>query len=215
MLGALCISTSGPLLLLATLLPSFPVSSLFSLLLPSADGAAESSALDPGLVRGGAVHRGISQETPVKLLSLKPPLAHFRQGLPDRSRARRPALMAPWFALGPSLWADGRAAALLWSMVPSSNRGFFFGPGLPLGLGMPSMVPFAAAADRLTPFVFFVPSGGPIGVGAGVVSAAGVAAFESDALSTFEAAVDTTSALGLAGDSLISEFSFELLESGD
>lgn len=79
---------------------------------------------------------------------------------------------------------------------------------------MPSMVPFAAAADRLTPFFFFS-SGGPIGVGAGVVSAAGVAAFESDALSTFEAAVDTTSALGLAGDSLISEVSFELLESGD
>lgn len=119
MLGALCISTSGPLLLLETLLPSFPFS-LFSLLLPSAEGAAESSVPDSGLVRGGAVHRGISQTTPVKLLSLKPPLAHLRQGLPERSRARRPALMAPWLALGPSLWADGRAAALLWSIVPSS-----------------------------------------------------------------------------------------------
>lgn len=101
MLGALCISTSGPLLLLEMLLSlpdmllaSFPFS-LFSLLLPSAEGAAESSVPDSGTVRGGAVHRGISQATPVKLLSLKPPLAHFRQGLPERSRARRPALMAP------------------------------------------------------------------------------------------------------------------------
>lgn len=131
MLGALCISTSAPLSLLETLLPSLPFSfsfsfsfsfpfSLFSLLLPSADGAAESSALDSGTVRGGAVQRGISQTTPVKLLSLKPPLAHLRQGLPDRSRARRPALMAPWFALGPSLWADGRPVVPLWSIVPSS-----------------------------------------------------------------------------------------------
>lgn len=224
MLGALCISTSAPLSLLETLLPSLPFSfsfsfsfsfpfSLFSLLLPSADGAAESSALDSGTVRGGAVQRGISQTTPVKLLSLKPPLAHLRQGLPDRSRARRPALMAPWFALGPSLWADGRPVVPLWSIVPSSSRGFFLGPGLPLGLGMPSLlVPFTAVADRLTPF--FVVGGG-IGVEEGVPSAAGVAAFESEAASAFEGAADAASALGLAGDSLGSELALELLDAGD
>lgn len=88
------------------------------------------------------------------------------------------------------------------------------GPGLPLGLGIPSIVPFAAAADRLTPFFFAPSTGGPIGVGAGVVSAAGVAALESDALSPFEL-VDTTSAFGLAGDSLICESSLESFDSGD
>ena len=64
------------------------------------------------------------------------------------------------------------------------------GPGFPLGLGIPSIVPLAAAADRLTPF-FFVPSvGGPMVEGAGVPSAGvasgtGVAALESEALSPF------------------------------
>lgn len=76
------------------------------------------------------------------------------------------------------------------------------------------MVPFAAAADRFTPFFFAPSAGGPIGVGAGVVSAAGVAALESDALSPFEM-VDTTSAFGLAGDSLVCESSLESFDSGD
>jgi hypothetical protein len=92
--------------------------SLFSLvLLSAAEAAAESSIVDSGAFLGGASQRGISQTTPVKLFSLKPPFCHLRHGLPDRSRARRPALIAPWLALGPSLWADGLAA---WSMVPSS-----------------------------------------------------------------------------------------------
>ena len=47
---------------------------------------------------------------------------HLRHGLPLRSRARRPALMAPVLALGPSLWA-GMGLAAFWSfersMVPS------------------------------------------------------------------------------------------------
>jgi len=115
MLGTLCISTSPPLMLLSLLFGSF---SLFSLLLPSADTVVDDSWVDSRLILGGAVHRGISQTTPVKLLSRKPPLVHFRHGLPDRSRARRPALMAPWFALGPSLCAA--APAGLGSMVPSS-----------------------------------------------------------------------------------------------
>jgi hypothetical protein len=47
LLGALCISTSLAVLLLLALLLSWPFS-LFSLLLPSADAAVESSALDSG-----------------------------------------------------------------------------------------------------------------------------------------------------------------------
>lgn len=201
MLGALRISASALLLLLLALGPSRPFS-LFSLpLLLSTEGAPESSLPDSGVFFGGAVHRGTSQTTPVKLLSVKPPRAHLRHGLPDLSSARRPALMAPWFALGPSLCAPAARLAAEWSIVPSSlwsllvcctshrevkertyNRGFFLGPGFPLGLGIPSM-PFA---DRLVP-LFLGPSvGGPMPDGAGVPSAAGVAALESDAFSPLE-----------------------------
>lgn len=120
-LGALCISPSPALLLLPALFPSCAFS-LFSLpLLLSADGAAvESSAPGSGCFLGGAVQRGISHCTPVNVLSLKLPRAHLRHGLPDLSSARRPALIAPWFALGPSLWAPAALAADEWSMVPSS-----------------------------------------------------------------------------------------------
>jgi hypothetical protein len=103
-------------LLLASLL-TWLLFSLFSLLLLS-DAAADTSAEDSGWGFGGAVHRGISQTTPVKLLSVKPPLVHFRHGLPDRSSARSPALMAPWLALGPSLCAASEPRPP--SMVPSS-----------------------------------------------------------------------------------------------
>ena len=88
-LGALAISTSIPLLLFSL---SSWLLSLFSLLLSPDAG---SSDLGSGLGLGGAVQRGTSQTTPVKLLSLKPPLFHLRQGLPDRSRALKPAFMAP------------------------------------------------------------------------------------------------------------------------
>jgi hypothetical protein len=74
--------------------------SLFSLLLSPDAGSSESPLT---LALGGAVQRGISQLTPVKLLSRKPPFCHLRQGFPERSRALRPALIAPWLALGPSL----------------------------------------------------------------------------------------------------------------
>lgn len=125
-LGRLCISTSAPEVLLFSLLPGLPPPfSLFSLLLlPSAEAGVEVgtpfSEVDSsdGLGLGGAVHRLICQCTPVKVLSWKLPLVHLRQGLPLRSRARRPALIAPWLALGPS-----RCAAARGSMVPSSLCG--------------------------------------------------------------------------------------------
>ena len=102
-LGVPRISTSAPLLLASLL--TWLLSSLFSLLLLPSGVGMDPSADDSGRGFGGAVHRGISQTTPVKDLTLKPPLSHLRQGLPDRSSARRPALMAPWLALGPSLCA--------------------------------------------------------------------------------------------------------------
>ncbi len=118
MLGTLCISTSPPLLLFSLLTCSF---SLFSLLLASAEAVVDSPASGwAGLGRGGAVQRGISQRVPVKLFSLKPPLAHRRQGLPERSRARRPALIAPVFAFGPSLCEAPRPLGRPDSAAPSS-----------------------------------------------------------------------------------------------
>lgn len=102
-LGGLCISASAPLLLLLALFASGPFSLFSLLLLSAAEGTAESSVAESAAFLGGAVQRFTSQTTPVKLLRVKPPLAHLRQGAPDLSRARRPALMAPWLALGPSL----------------------------------------------------------------------------------------------------------------
>jgi hypothetical protein len=99
------------------------VLSLFSLLLASPSCSA--SGLPATLDLVGAFHRGISHMAPVKLLMLKPVFCHLRQGVPDRSRARRPALIAPWFALGPSLWAVNPLMLFgvpLGSMVPSSLR---------------------------------------------------------------------------------------------
>ena len=102
LLALLPSSTSAPALLFSLFSLAIWLLSLFSLLL-SPD--AESPDVPSALTFGGAVQRGISQTTPVKLLSVKLPFCHLRQGLPDLSRARRPALIAPWLALGPSLWA--------------------------------------------------------------------------------------------------------------
>lgn len=79
----------------------------------------------------GARHAGSSQTTPVKVLRRKPDFAHFLHGLPVLSRARSPALIAPWLAFGPSLWVGPGAGplGLVWMIVPSSFLGFFFGPG--------------------------------------------------------------------------------------
>lgn len=126
-LMTLVISTSTPELLLSLLAAAtggWSAFSLFSLLLSAVETAADAGvssgvASATGLGFGGATQRWISHSTPVKVLSRKLPLAHLRQGLPVRSRARRPALMAPWFALGPRRWALPRAG----SRVPSSLEG--------------------------------------------------------------------------------------------
>lgn len=99
-LGGMLRGSPSTLLVLFSLFIWLP--SLFSLLLLSAE-AVGSSLGASGLGFGGAVQRGISHKTPVNDFSLKPPLDHLRQGAPDRSRARRPALIAPWLAFGPSL----------------------------------------------------------------------------------------------------------------
>lgn len=116
--GEEAILTSRPLLLfsLSTWL------SLFSLLLPP---DAEPSELPSIEIFGGAFQRGISQTTPVKLLSVNPPFCHFLHGLPVLSSARSPALIAPWLALGPSLCAAAfaaRGAVAEWSIEPSSLK---------------------------------------------------------------------------------------------
>ena len=121
LLALLLSSMSAPPLLFSLFSLAIWLLSLFSLLL-SPD--AESPEVPSALIFGGAVQRGISQTTPVKLLSVKLPFCHLRQGFPDRSSARRPALIAPWLALGPSLWAAvalaARGAVLEWSIEPSS-----------------------------------------------------------------------------------------------
>ena len=121
LLAVLPSSMSAPPLLFSLFSLSIWLLSLFSLLLSP---EAESPNVPSALTFGGAVQRGISQTTPVKLLSVKLPFCHLRQGLPERSSARRPALIAPWLALGPSLWAAvalaARGAVLEWSIEPSS-----------------------------------------------------------------------------------------------
>lgn len=52
----------------------------------------------------GVFHDDISQALPVKDLMRNPVFSHRLHCLPVRSRARSPALIAPWLALGPSLW---------------------------------------------------------------------------------------------------------------
>ena len=104
MLGATLGCSPSAWLALFSLFIWRPSLLLFSLLLLSAEAAADDSVGASGWGFGGALQRGISQTTPVKVLTLKPPLDHLRQGAPDRSSARSPALIAPWFAFGPSLW---------------------------------------------------------------------------------------------------------------
>lgn len=60
--------------------------------------------------RLGARQVAMDHCTPVKLLIWKPRFSHRLHGLPVRSRARRPALMAPWLAFGPSFGTGAGAA---------------------------------------------------------------------------------------------------------
>lgn len=97
--------------------------SLFSLLLSPVD---EPSVLGLMATLGGALHLGISIGMPVNVLITKERFSHLRQGLPERSRARKPALIAPWLALGPSRWElfplDALGVLPLGASVPSSLR---------------------------------------------------------------------------------------------
>ena len=61
------------------------------------------SPLKAELSRNGDDQEPMPHAMPVKLFRWKPLRSHFLHGLPDRSRARSPALMAPVLALGPSL----------------------------------------------------------------------------------------------------------------
>jgi hypothetical protein len=72
-------------------------------------------------VREGAFQDDMPQTAPVNDLSWSPFFSQRRQGLPERSRARRPALMAPVLALGPSLCAAALPTALT-GAPPSPDR---------------------------------------------------------------------------------------------
>lgn len=58
-------------------------------------------SLSWGLDVPGVRHDGSSHMMPVKLRRCSDLRSHLRQAAPVRSRARRPALMAPVLALGP------------------------------------------------------------------------------------------------------------------
>ena len=107
LLAKVAMSTSPPLWLVS-------LSTALLLLLALSLGVLASlvSSLTFTVVVLGARHDGSCHATPVKLLTLNPVRSHLRQGLPERSRARRPALMAPWLALGPSLWVASGATVV-------------------------------------------------------------------------------------------------------
>jgi hypothetical protein len=71
---------------------------------------------------GGARQVGTSQMTPVKLRTWNVFFPHLRHGLPDRSSARRLALIVPMLALGPNFGTDaaaGNGPLLLGSLIMS------------------------------------------------------------------------------------------------
>ena len=117
-------SAGSPLLLSATVLLSLTL----PLLLLCCEASLPSLLSSPFCSWDfGVRQEGSSQTTPVKLFNWNDFRSHLRQGLPERSRARKPALIAPWFAFGPSLWvvigATGPGVGLRpWSIVPSSLK---------------------------------------------------------------------------------------------
>lgn len=63
------------------------------------------SLVSPSTLGGLGVRQlGSCQRIPVKLFNWNGFRCHLRHGAPVRSSARRPALIAPVLALGPSLW---------------------------------------------------------------------------------------------------------------
>jgi hypothetical protein len=74
-------------------------------------------SLEPiSLDKPGVRHEGSCHMIPVKLRSCRGLRSHLRHAAPVRSRARRPAFMAPVLAFGPRRWAAG-------SLSPSSLVG--------------------------------------------------------------------------------------------
>lgn len=94
----LLFSLGTPLAPLLVLLSFSAVSRAASLVSPS---PLFSSSTFGGL---GARQLGSCQRIPVKLFNWNGLRSHLRHGAPVRSSARRPALIAPVLALGPSLW---------------------------------------------------------------------------------------------------------------
>lgn len=86
------------------------------------------------LARVGAFQECRAQVAPVKDLSWRPFFSQRLQGLPERSRARSPALIAPVLALGPSLCAAALPAAL--AAPPTSPERSMVPSGLGRGLAI-------------------------------------------------------------------------------
>lgn len=102
--------------------------SIRPLMSPEAELSLLTSPLKVEASLCGVAQDPTAHETPVKLLSEKPFRSHLRHGLPVLSRARKPALIAPVLAFGPSLWplaGVGPAGpffvgSVVRSMVPSA-----------------------------------------------------------------------------------------------
>jgi hypothetical protein len=75
-----------------------------------------SSLESTSLANPGVRHEGSCHMMPVKLRSCRGLRSHLRHAAPVRSRARKPAFMAPVLAFGPRRWAAG-------SLSPSSLFG--------------------------------------------------------------------------------------------
>ena len=79
--------------------------------------AADLASSDSDLVEWKVRQDGSCHRTPVKLRRRRGCRSHLRHGAPVRSRARRPALIAPVLAFGPSRWvADSLAASPISSL---------------------------------------------------------------------------------------------------
>lgn len=89
----------------------------FVSLSPLSSAAALLSGEESDLGLPGVRQEGSCHMMPVKLRSCRGLRSHLRHALPDRSSARRPALMAPVLAFGPRRWA-----AVFFAASPSSLK---------------------------------------------------------------------------------------------